>query len=144
VSDGSYEADPRAPTKPPEDQRPPKPDRPLKPGYQWVWVEDRIDRKGLKTAAHWRMWIKQKPGSKASQKRTPGPKPGKPRMTSPAHAQYLRDRLDVPITYFTTLRSSQPLSSEIDQLLGECHAILKMVQLFVGRFTSNLDMSDDE
>lgn len=133
---------------------PPMPEAPPPEGKQWSFVKAYFDNKQKKHVnAHWRLIpvkregkrdpISHRASTKPRKAKPRGPVPGKPRMTSPAHATYVRDKLAVPLTFFVTLKNMEPhQGTEIQNLLYECIQTIHTARLFIGRFTTDQPMDE--
>lgn len=87
--------------------------------------------------------------AKKNKPRKPKLKRGRPRkserpqFTSPAHAEYLRDKLAVPLTLLVTLRHmTTNTDPDVRNMMHESIETIKMARLFVGRFVANNPMEE--
>lgn len=113
------------------DARPPMPTVEPKPGYKWVFVPPHI-RHGKPTKPMWRQaraTYKKAPGQKR------GPKPGQPRMTNPAHATSVSDRLSLPLAFLHGMYVGNDLDTmDVNSTVRECVDAINDARLFIDRF----------
>lgn len=116
----------------------PKPTEEPMPGRKWVYVPPH-ERNGVMTEPMWRQaHIRHKKKKKNTKPQKRGPKPGVPRMTNAAHAQYVYDKLETPLAFLFGLQVANNWPHDHD-LARSLRASLEAVQLartFIDRFTT--------